>query len=253
MLKKVGITTLNDESDCNPAAISLGGLTYGLTPLEEAAAYETFVNGGVYKTPIFYTKVLDSNNNTLFEKQAEETQVYDPGVAWIMTDVLHTVVTKGIGRSAYISSQPAGGKTGTTSNMYDIWFSGFTPYYSMALWMGNDINMSVSNYSYKAAGFWAAIMERVCADLPRASFSEKPANVTVVNGEYYTEGTYSKVAKRKSKTKKSKSETESTTISETVTLPPATTAAPASTAAPDTTAAPAPSTEVQPTQDSGTE
>lgn len=253
MLKKVGITTLNDESDCNPAAISLGGLTYGLTPLEEAAAYETFVNGGVYKTPIFYTKVLDSNNNTLFEKQAEETQVYDPGVAWIMTDVLHTVVTKGIGRSAYISSQPAGGKTGTTSNMYDIWFSGFTPYYSMALWMGNDINMSVSNYSYKAAGFWAAIMERVCADLPRASFSEKPANVTVVNGEYYTEGTYSKVAKRKSKTKKSKSETESTTISETVTLPPATTAAPASTAAPDTTAAPAPSTEVQPTQDPGTE
>ncbi|MBR0455300.1 MAG: transglycosylase domain-containing protein [Firmicutes bacterium] len=237
MLKKVGITTLNDESDCNPAAISLGGLTYGLTPLEEAAAYETFVNGGVYKTPIFYTKVLDSNNNTLFEKQAEETQVYDPGVAWIMTDVLHTVVTKGIGRSAYINSQPAGGKTGTTSNMYDIWFSGFTPYYSMALWMGNDINMSVSNYSYKAAGFWAAIMERVCEDLPRASFSDKPANVTQVNGEYYTEGTYSKVAKRKTKTKKSKKETESTTESQTVTLPPATTKG--------TTAAPPP-TEPEP-------
>ena len=238
MLKKNGITTLDDTGDLNPAAISLGGLTYGLTPLEEAAAYETFVNGGVYKTPVFYTKVLDSNNNILFEKHAEETQVYDPGVAWIMTDVLESVVTKGIGRSAYISSQPAGGKTGTTSNMYDIWFSGFTPYYSMSLWMGNDINMSVSNYSYKAAGFWAAIMGRVCEDLPRASFSEKPENVTQVGGEYYTEGTYSKVAKRKSKskTKKSTTETETTTTTAAPTTAAPTTAAP-TTAAP-TTAAP---------------
>ena len=228
MLKKNGITTLDEKNDCNPAAISLGGLTYGLTPLEEAAAYETFVNGGVYKTPIFYTKVLDSNSNILFEKRAEETQVYDPGVAWIMTDVLVSVVTRGIGRSAYISSQPAGGKTGTTSNMYDIWFSGFTPYYSMSLWMGNDINMSVSNYSYKAAGFWAAIMGRVCEDLPRASFSEKPANVQQVAGEYYTEGTYSKVVKKKTKTKTKKEETETTTVA------PVTTQAPAPTTTPST-------------------
>ena len=169
---------------------------------------------------------MDSNGNVLFEKQTEETQVYDPGVAWIMTDVLRTVVTNGIGRSAAISSQPAGGKTGTTSNMYDIWFSGFTPYYSMALWMGNDINMSVSNYSYKAAGFWAAIMQRVCEDLPRATFSEKPSNVTQIGGEYYTEGTYSKVTKKKSKTK-DKDEETTTTV---------TTKAPAPTAAPVTQA-----------------
>lgn len=216
MLKKVGITTLDDESDANPAAISLGGLTQGLTPLEEAAAYETFVNGGVYKTPIFYTKVLDSNGDILFEKKTEETQVYDPGVAWIMTDVLRTVVTNGIGSNASLSSQPSAGKTGTTSNMYDIWFSGFTPQYTMSLWMGNDINMSVSNYSYKAAGFWAAIMDRVCEDLPRGSFFEQPDNVVSVGGEYYIDGTYSKVAKKnsKSKTKKTKesSSTEMTTV-----------------------------------------
>ena len=243
MLKKNGITTLNDETDCNPAAISLGGLTYGLTPLEEAAAYETFVNGGVYKTPIFYTKVLDSNNNVLFEKRAEETQVYDPGVAWIMTDVLHTVVTRGIGRSASISSQPAGGKTGTTSNMYDIWFSGFTPYYSMSLWMGNDINMSVSNYSYKAAGFWAAIMGRVCEDLPRASFSEKPATVQQVAGEYYTEGTYSKVVKKKTKTKTKKEETETTTTTVPVTQAPT----------PDPQPQPDPQPDPQPSSESSSE
>ena len=248
MLKKNGITTLDDTGDLNPAAISLGGLTYGLTPLEEAAAYETFVNGGVYKTPIFYTKVLDSNNNVLFEKRAEETQVYDPGVAWIMTDVLHTVVTKGIGRSAYISSQPAGGKTGTTSNMYDIWFSGFTPYYSMSLWMGNDINMSVSNYSYKAAGFWAAIMGRVCEDLPRATFSEKPANVQQVGGEYYTTGTYSKVTKKKSKSKTKEEKTETTTlpITDITVTEPTGSSSSSETPQPSSSDTPQPSSEVTP-------
>ncbi|MDO4176854.1 MAG: transglycosylase domain-containing protein [Bacillota bacterium] len=214
MLKKSGITTLDEEADANPAALSLGGLTKGLTPLEETAAYAVFPNGGVYKTPIFYTKVLDADGNLKYEKKTEETQVYDPGVAWIMTDVLRSVVTNGIGRSASISSQPAAGKTGTTSNMYDIWFSGFTPQYSMALWMGNDINMSVSNYSYKAAQFWSHIMGRVCADLPRGSYFERPKNVIVVGGEYYIDGTYSKVTKKKSKTTEETSETETTFMTE---------------------------------------
>lgn len=216
MLKKSGITTLDDNGDLNPAAISLGGLTRGLTPLEETAAFAVFPNGGVYKTPIFYTKVLDTNDDVLFEKKAEETQVYDPGVAWIMTDVLRSVVTNGLGRSASISSQPAAGKTGTTSNMYDIWFSGFTPQFSMALWMGNDINMSVSNYSYKAAGFWAAIMGRVCEDLPRGSYAEMPPNVERVAGDYYIKGTYSPVHKKKTKESKTKTETETTTVPVTI-------------------------------------
>ena len=218
MLKKSGITTVNKADDSNPAAMSLGGLTRGLTPLEETAAYSVFPNGGVYKTPIFYTKIVDSNGNVIFEKKAEETQVYDPGVAWIMTDMLRSVVTSGLGRSASISSQPAAGKTGTTSNMYDIWFSGFTPQYSMALWMGNDINMSVSNYSYKAAGFWGAIMGRVCEDIPQGSYFAQPSNVTRVAGEYYTTGTYSKVSKKKSK--ESKTTTETTTLPTTIVTTP---------------------------------
>ena len=222
MLKKCGITTLDEETDCNPAAMALGGTTRGLTPLEETAAYAVFPNGGVYKTPIFYTKVLDSKDEVLFEKKTEETQVYDKGVAWIMTDVLRSVVSNGIGRSASISSQPAAGKTGTTSNMYDIWFSGFTPQYSMALWMGNDINMSVSNYSYKAAQFWAAIMGRVCEDIPRESYFPMPDNVVNVGGEYYIKGTYAKVGKKKTKTKNSKTQTETTVPPETVTTVPIT-------------------------------
>ena len=212
MLKKVGITTLDEENDLNPAALSLGGLTNGISPLEETAAYAVFPNGGVYKTPIFYTKVLDSNGDIIFDKTTEETKVYDEGVAWIMTDVLHSVVTHGIAGSAAISSQPVGGKTGTTSNKYDIWFSGFTPQYTMSLWMGNDINMSVADYSYKSAAFWSSIMGRVCADLPRADFFKKPSNVISVGGEYYIDGTYSRTGKKKHKETTESEETSDITI-----------------------------------------
>lgn len=234
MLKKVGITTLDDTNDLNPAALALGGLTNGLSPLEETAAYATFPNGGVYKTPIFYTKVLDANGDTIFEKAAEETQVYDEGVAWIMTDVLRTVVTHGIGGSAAISSQPVGGKTGTTSNKYDIWFSGFTPQYTMSLWMGNDINISVSDYSYKSAQFWSSIMGRVCADIPRANFFDKPSNVISVGGEYYINGTYSKTGKKKSSKSTGESTTEEEKTKKKTTTTPSQTTTPSTTTEEDT-------------------
>ncbi|MDO4518147.1 MAG: transglycosylase domain-containing protein, partial [Bacillota bacterium] len=230
MLKKCGITTLDEDKDCNPAAMALGGTTKGLTPLEETAAYAVFPNGGVYKTPIFYTKIVDTNDDVIVEKKTTETKVYDEGVAWIMTDVRRSVVTKGIGRPAAIGNEPVGGKTGTTSNMYDIWFSGFTPQYSMALWMGNDINMSVSNYSYKAAGFWSKIMGRVCEGMEYESFGEMPSNVEKTNGEYYIKGTYSRVSKKKSSKKKT-SEKETEKKTETTAAPATTTAAPVTTTA----------------------
>ena len=102
--------------------------------------------------------------------------------------------------------------------------------------------MSVSNYSYKAAGFWAAIMGRVCEDLPRASFGEMPSNVKRVNGEYYVDGTYSKVVKKKSKKKDDKDNEDKTTTTKATTTKGATQAP---TAAPTqaTTAAPTQATE----------
>ncbi len=195
MLKKNGISTLVEEgtaNDLNPAALALGGLTYGATPLEMAAAYSTFPSGGTYKTPISYTKVVDFNGDVLLEKKPEETKVYDEGVAWIMTDILRTVVTNGIAKSAAIGVQPVGGKTGTTNDNFDIWFCGFTPQYSAALWMGTDVNIAMSSSSGTTAAFWSAVMKRVCADLPSESFFERPSNVVSIGGEYYTDGTYSR-------------------------------------------------------------
>ncbi|MDO4745199.1 MAG: transglycosylase domain-containing protein [Bacillota bacterium] len=226
MLKKVGVTTVDDEgevNDLNPAALALGGMTSGISPLEMAAAYATFPNGGVYNEPIAYTKVLDSKDEVIMKKKAEGTQVYDPGVAWIMTDILRTTVSRGIASGASIGVQPVGGKTGTTSDNYDIWFCGFTPQYSAAIWMGNDVNIEMSSGSGKTASTWATIMRRVCADIPYSSFGDMPSNVQVVGGEYYIKGTYSKVTLDKSsKSSASATElptTESTTSSSSTQAP----------------------------------
>ena len=214
MLRKVGITSLDDEgevNDLNPAALALGGLTNGISPLELTAAYATFPNGGVYKEPIAYTKVLNAKDEVLFEKTSEGEQVYDEGVAWIMTDILQTVVTRGIAGNAAIGTQPVGGKTGTTDNNYDAWFAGFTPQYTAALWMGNDVNIELSMGSSQSAAFWSHIMSRVCENTPRGSFKERPSNVISAGGEYYTEGTYSRVSMKPSATKSESTTTESTT------------------------------------------
>jgi penicillin-binding protein 1A len=197
MLKKVGVTSIDEEgdtNDLNPAALALGGMTNGISPLELAAAYAVFPNGGIYKEPVSYTKVLNSGDEVLFQKETTEEQVYDEGVAWIMTDILRTVVTNGLGSSAAIGSQPVGGKTGTTTSNYDLWFCGFTPQYTAAVWMGNDVNMQLSGGSSQSARLWAKIMKQVCADLPRGSFKSKPSNVVSQNGEYYISGTYSKTS-----------------------------------------------------------
>lgn len=218
MLKKCGVTSIQEEGDANDlnaAALALGGMTNGISPLEVTAAYAVFPNGGVYKTPIAYTKVLNSNDEVLFEKTAEEEQVYDEGVAFIMTDILRTVVTEGIGKRAAIGSQPVGGKTGTTTDSYDLWFSGFTPQYTAAVWMGNDINIKLSGGSGSCASLWSSMMSRICKDLPKESFKEKPSNVTTVNGEYYVEGTYSKTSL--TKTGGSAAETSASSVVENTT------------------------------------
>jgi len=201
MLKKNGITTVDTEgevNDLNPAALALGGMTGGISPLELTAAYATFPNGGVYNEPITYTKVLDSHDEVILEKKAEGKQVYDEGVAFIMTDILRTTVSRGIASGASIGVQPVGGKTGTTSDNFDIWFAGFTPQYSAAIWMGNDVNIEMSSSSGKTASTWARIMRQVCADIPYESFRPMPANVQIVKGEYYIKGTYSNVKLDKS-------------------------------------------------------
>ena len=190
-LKKFGITTaVDDESqyanDMNPAALALGAMCQGVEPLEMALAYSAFPGEGVVNTPVCYTKVVDRNGEVILEGTPEKTEAINAGVAFIMTDVLQSVV-KANGY-IHLDGVQAGGKTGTTNERYDIWFDGFTPSYAASLWIGTDQNVEMSAGSYPCAVLWGKIMNQI----PKAitgSYPSQPSNVIQKGGEYFTSGT----------------------------------------------------------------
>lgn len=196
-LKKFGITTVVDDTsasanDMNAAALALGGMTKGISPLQMSSAFGTFPNQGKYIEPVSYTKIKNKNGETLLNKTSKSTQVIDKGVAFIMTDILRTTVTNGIASGAAISGRTVAGKTGTTTDNYDAWFCGFTPQYSAALWIGNDVNIELSTGSAAAATLWSKVMSKACSGMS-GSFPSKPSDVITsdVSGqsEYYIKGT----------------------------------------------------------------
>ena len=192
-LEKFGLTSIvTDENkaynDMNSAALALGGLTHGVSPLEMSLAYAAFPNGGYRNDGRCYTTILDRSGKTLLESSTEQHKVLDEGVAWIMTDVLKSVVTDGIAYPAKIKDVEVGGKTGTTNDQFDIWFDGFTPKYSASLWIGTDNNVSLTQMSGPAAALWGKIMKQIPNGL-EGEYREMPDNVTQFNGEYYTKGT----------------------------------------------------------------
>ncbi|MDR1570976.1 MAG: transglycosylase domain-containing protein [Clostridiales Family XIII bacterium] len=179
-LKSLGVSTLVETgttNDMNPAALALGGMTHGISPLEMAAAYGAFPNEGLYVEPRPYTRITNRVDEIIISREPYTNQAMDPGVAFIMTDMLRGTVTNGIAGRASIAAQPVGGKTGTTSEKYDAWFVGFTPQYSASLWIGCDVSVEMSEGSGAAARVWSKIMQQVCEGTERGSFPGAPSNV----------------------------------------------------------------------------
>lgn len=169
-LLKLGFTTLVNnrtnqngalESDVNQA-LALGGITDGVNNLEMSAAYATIANKGVYNKPILYTKVVDKSGNVILENKIKGTRVMKETTSWLLTNAMKDVIKKGTGTSARLSSNMAvAGKTGTTSSNYDLWFCGYTPYYTASIWTGYDTNTSLgSGWNYHKQ-IWAKIMNRI--------------------------------------------------------------------------------------------
>ena len=178
--EKLGVSSIarsGDTNDMNAAALALGGMSKGISPLEMASAYGTYPNGGTYLEPIIYTRVTNSRGDVILEKSSHSTEAVDPGVAFIMTDILKSVVSEGLGSGASIGTQPVGGKTGTTTDNYDAWFVGFTPQYAAAVWIGNDVNIELSRGSAAASSVWSKVMKQVCAGLETGSYPSQPENV----------------------------------------------------------------------------
>lgn len=167
-LKKFGISTLVTEgavNDVNLSAVALGGMTNGVTPFDITSAYGAIGNGGTRNETITFTKIVDKDGNVLIDNTPEQTFVVDEPVAYLMQDLMVSASKVGLGKRAAIRPGnvgiPVAGKTGTTSNKNDAWFVGYTPYYVAGLWIGNDIQVSLTNGSSSSADFWKVIMTEI--------------------------------------------------------------------------------------------
>ncbi len=177
-IKSLGFTKLDDEKD-NNITLALGGLTNGASPLEMAAAYSAIANDGVYIEPTFYTKVVDSDGNTVLEPNQESRTVMSSSAAYIVKEILTQPVKSGSATACSISGMSVAAKTGTTNDDYDRWLCGFTPYYTAATWYGFDNNETVRGWSLSpATQIWSSVMKQVHSGLEGKTFAEaRPDNV----------------------------------------------------------------------------
>ena len=166
----------NVYSDAN-LPLALGGITYGVTNVELNAAYSAIANGGKYIKPIYFTKIVDRDGNVLIDNTPEETEVIKESTAWLLTSAMEDVVNYGTATNCQLDNMPVAGKTGTTDTYNDLWFVGYTPYYSCAVWSGYDNNEKIPD-DYMSRNFhkilWQKVMSRIHEDLDYKEFEQPP-------------------------------------------------------------------------------
>lgn len=161
--RKLGITSnLNRD-----LSIALG--SSGVSLLELVGAYSVFNNLGYFVEPVFITKILDRDGNLIEEANPVRKKVIEQSTAYIMTSLLESVVKHGTGRRVGALNRPVAGKTGTTNNLHDAWFVGYTPRYITGTWVGFDEESSLGKGetgSRAASPIWLGFMQRLLADKP---------------------------------------------------------------------------------------
>jgi penicillin-binding protein 1A len=180
-LKNFGFTTLVENEVINGKVFSdiqqstaLGGLTKGVKNYELNAAYASIANGGVYIKPKLYTKIVDHDGNVIIDNtQSESKRVLKETTAFLLTSAMQDVVTGGTGGSVNFGTTAIAGKTGTTSDYVDVWFAGYTNYYTATTWAGYDNNVNMKDTAEKnlAKTLWRKVMAQVHEDLPYSSFT----------------------------------------------------------------------------------
>jgi len=166
------VRTLGMKSPIEPV-ISLPLGAVDLTPLEMASAFATFANNGWHSDPTFIVQVTDSNGDVLLDNTPEPQRVLDPWAVATLNDVLQGVINNGTGKAAKMEGRPAAGKTGTTSSERDIWFVGYVPQLSVAVWVGNDdykpLRDKATGGKY-VAPIWRDFMRQALANEPVHNF-----------------------------------------------------------------------------------
>jgi penicillin-binding protein 1A len=175
ILKDIGVDYVIDyarnlgiSSNLNrDLSIALG--SSGVSLLELTGAYAVFANHGFYVPPVFITKIVDRDGHVLEETTLVRKRVLSEDTAFIMTNLLEGVVKNGTGWRIKALKRPAAGKTGTTNDLYDAWFMGYTPRYVTGTWVGFDNEASLGRGetgSRTASPIWLGFMQRVLEGKP---------------------------------------------------------------------------------------
>ena len=193
--KRLGITSIDEVGDANPA-VALGGLTYGVTNLELTGAFAAIANQGNYQEPKLYTKVYDHYGKVILDNsKIKPTRVLSKENAFLLTSAMADSMVGGRAFSsaamninptstrAWFKGSSVAGKSGTTTNNNDVWFVGYTPYYTAGIWGGCDENQSLQDTRKKINNggttfhktIWRRIMNTVHTTLPKVEFEKPPA------------------------------------------------------------------------------
>lgn len=168
---------INDE---NLAAMALGAMTHGLTNLEMTGAFNALANEGMYLEPITFTKILDVNGDVLIEDVQKKEQVVSKEVAYIMTDVLRTSTNHTYSVNARKNGFDIAGKTGTTQENTDLWFVGYSPYFTIGTWIGFDNQqLKLSQNSGDAVKLWSRVNNIVLDGYEQKRF-DRPDDIVEV-------------------------------------------------------------------------
>ncbi len=161
----------------NNYSLALG--SSGVSALELASAYSVIANLGTYKKPFFVFRVEDYGGNILYDHFIEETRRFSEKKVYPLLDMMKGVVENGSGRVVRRVGfdHPAGGKTGTTNDFRDSWFTGFTKNYSTSVWVGFDDNSPLIGPNGKgltgahaAAPIWGMYMKKIHKDIKKKEF-----------------------------------------------------------------------------------
>jgi len=187
-VEKFGITTLVDyqkNSDGTVytdrvSSLALGGLTKGVTNLELTAAYSAIANDGVYIEPTFYTKVLNHDGVEILSADQTTSRVIKSTTATLLTygmestfgkdlytdytDINPNIIATGYGHS--FEGMSLAGKSGSTTDNNDVWFVGYSPYYTCGIWSGYDKGKTLVDGQTYQKDIWKRVMERIHKFLP---------------------------------------------------------------------------------------
>lgn len=171
-LLKMGFSRIVKD-DYTPA-MSIGGMTYGVSTYEMAAAYSAIENNGVYRNPTCIKRIEDSFGDVVLEngKNDKNTkQIYEEKAALMMTDCMKDVLKSGTGKNYNVDTAICAAKTGTTNDNKDSWLVGYSHYYTTAVWCGYDMPQEIESDLVKASGnTWHDFMEELHSSLKEVDF-----------------------------------------------------------------------------------